>query len=86
MVENVGKAVGISAICHSVPEIKSISDLVSAILIALVGRRRAMSATSPLAVGISAICHYIPEIQYTSGLQSAILTSGSRLTARSVRH
>jgi hypothetical protein len=32
MVENVGKAVGISAICHSIPEIYSTSGLVSAIL------------------------------------------------------
>jgi hypothetical protein len=32
MVENVGKAVGISAICHSIPEIQCTSGLVSAIL------------------------------------------------------
>jgi hypothetical protein len=75
MVENVGKAVGISVICSSIPEIQSTSGLQSAILNILnCATRPTSDNVSPIticlgmvenvgkAVGISAICHSIPEI------------------------
>jgi hypothetical protein len=48
MVENVGKAVGISAICHSIPEIQCTSGLVSAILNCATRPTSGMLAISPL--------------------------------------
>ena len=84
-----GHAVGISMICHSVPEIQCTSGLQSAILNCAsrstsgnVGNVTIDLGTVEnvgLAVGISMICHSVPEIQCTYGLQSAILNSGSRL-------
>jgi hypothetical protein len=94
-VENVRVAVGISAICHSIPEIQSTSGLQSAILIILncatrptSGNVGSVTISSGMvenvgkAVGISVICHSIPEIQCTSGLVSAILKFASRPTSR----
>jgi hypothetical protein len=96
MVENVRKAIGISAICHSIPEIYSTSGLVSAILnfasrptsgsVGGITISSGMVENVRKAIGISAICHSIPEIYSTSGLVSAILNSGSRPSACSVRH
>ena len=96
MVENMGVAVGISVVCHSVPEIQCTSGLLSAILNSVcrptsdkVGGITVDSGLVEnvgLAVGISMICHSVPEIQCTSGLQSAILNSGSRLFFCSFSH
>jgi hypothetical protein len=72
MVENVGKTVGITVICHSIPEIQSTSGLQSTIL--NFGSRptsvnvggatisSGMVENVGKAVGISAICDSIPEI------------------------
>jgi hypothetical protein len=96
MVENVGKAVGISAICHSIPEIQSTCGLVSTSLNfdsrptsdsvggMIIGS--GMVENVGKAVEFSVICNSIPEIQSASGLHSAILNSGSRLATCSVRH
>ena len=87
-VENMEVAVGISMICHSVPDIQCTSGLQSAILNSgcrptsdkvggiIVDSGRVENVG--LAVGISVICHSVPEIRCTSGLLSAILNSGSR--------
>ena len=82
-VENVGVAVGISMICHSVPEIQCTSALQSAILnsgslptsgnVDNVIIDPGMVEIIGVAVGISVVCHSVPEIQCTSGLLSAIL-------------
>ena len=81
MVENVGVAVGISVICHSIPEIQCTSGLQTAILncdsrpmsgnVGNVTIDSGMVEIAGVAVGISVICHSILEIQCTSGLQSA---------------
>ena len=97
MVENVGLAIGILMICHSVPEIQCTSGLQSAILncasrstsgnVGSVIIDPGMVENMGVAVGISLICHSVPEIQSTSGLQSAILNLASRLTSDNVgRH
>jgi hypothetical protein len=72
MVENVGKAVGISVICHSIPEIQSTSGLQSAILSFACRLMSDYVGSSTIgsgmvenvgkAFGISTICHSIPEI------------------------
>jgi hypothetical protein len=72
MVENAGKAVGISAICHSIPEIPYTTCLQSAVLnfgsrptsgnVGGVTISSGMVENVGKAVGISAICHFIPEI------------------------
>jgi hypothetical protein len=72
MVENVGKAVEISAICHSISEIQYTSGLQSAILnfnsqptshnIGCITIGSGMVENAGKTVGISAICHSIPEI------------------------
>ena len=78
MVENVTVAVGISVICHSIPEIQCTSGLQSAIF--NTGSRPTSDNVGSVtidpgtvenvrvAVGISMICHSVPEIQCTSGL------------------
>jgi len=83
MVENVGVAVEISTISHSVPDKHSTSGLESAILnygrrltSANVGNVTSGSGVMEnvgLIFGISVISHSIPKIQCTSGLKSAIL-------------
>ena len=90
MVENVGVAVGISTISHSVPEKHSTSGLESAILnfggrvtsdyVGSVTDGSGMVENVGVAVGISVTSHSIPEIQFNSSLMSAILNSGSRPT------
>jgi len=99
MAENVGEAVGISTISHSVPEKHSTSGLESAILKHVVGLRQAMSdkvgsitVDSGMAenvgetIGISVISHCVLEIQCTSGLTSTILNFGSPPTSYSNMH
>ena len=81
MVENVGTAVVISVISHSIPVIKCTSGLKSVILKFVVGGRRAMSDKAGnvsidldmvdnvgVAVGISTTSHSFPEKHSTSGL------------------
>ena len=80
MVKNVGIAVGISVICHSIPEIQCNSGLLAAILncasrqtsgnVGSVTIDPGMVENMGVAVGISVICHSVPEIQCTSGLFS----------------
>ena len=96
MVENMGVAVGISMICHSVPEI-NLLPVLSAILnygslltsgnISSVIIDPGMVEIMGVAVGISVVCHSVPETQCISGLQSAIFNLPSRLTSDNVgRH
>ena len=97
VVENVGLAVGISVISHSIPEVLCTSGLKSAILKHVVGWRRAMSGNVGrvtidsgmveyvrVAFGISTISHSVPEKNSTSGLLSAILNYGCPLTSVNV--
>ena len=94
MVENVGVAVGISTISHSVPEKHSTSGIDSAILnyggrlmsanVGNVTIGSGMVENVGLIVGISVISHFIPEKQCTSGLKSVILNYGARLTSANV--
>ena len=83
MVKNVGVAVGISTISHSVYGKHSTSGLVPAILnyggrltsadAGNVASGSGMVEDVGVAVGISTISHSVPEKHSTSGLQSAIL-------------
>jgi len=92
--KNVGLAVRISLITHSIPEIQSTSGLQSAILnlgsrptsgnVGIITSESVVVENVGLAVGISLITHSIPEIQSTSGSQSAILNSASQPSLCSV--
>jgi len=92
--KNVGLAVGISLITHSISEIQCTSGLQSAILnlgsrpkwgnVGSVTNESGVVENVGLAVGISLITHSIPEIQCTFGSQSAILNSASQPSSCSV--
>ena len=97
MVENVGIAIGISVISHSIPEVLCTAGLKSAILKHVIGWRRAMSDNVGrvtidsgmvdyvgVAFGISTISHSVHEKHSTSGLLSAILNYGCPLTSANV--
>ena len=87
-IENMVVAVGISVICHSIPEIKCTSGLLSVILncaspptsdnVNIVTIDLGTVENVGVAVGFSMICHSVAEMQCTSGLHPAILNSGSR--------